>query len=53
MAHCMLRQKDLAETIGVSESYLSRVLHGRIASSQVRGRIARVLGVSEWEIFPE
>jgi transcriptional regulator with XRE-family HTH domain len=40
-----LSNRELARRVGVTEGWLSKVVHGRVKSPRVREAIARELGV--------
>ena len=46
-----LKQKDLAEKVGISEYLLSHIIIGRRRGLPYRKKIAQVLGVSEKDIW--
>ena len=47
-----ITQKELAEAMGVTDSYISYVVNGyKIPSAEMQKKIARFLGVKEKEIF--
>lgn len=52
-----LHQCELAQRAGVTESNLSRLIHGRPVPAktahQTKERLARALGVSVERLFPE
>lgn len=49
-----LSQRSFARRVGIREETLSRVIHGRYRpSSDMKNRIAQVLGRPVKELFPE
>lgn len=49
-----LRQMDLARLIQASPARISRILRGHVRPTPLeRARIARVLRVPSWQLFPD
>ncbi len=52
LAEKEMRQRDLAKKLGVSESYISRLIRGTVAEGgDIKSRVARALEVEVGEIF--
>lgn len=49
-----ISQRELASAVGVHASRVSRILRGHVRPRpRERARIARLLGVRMWELFPD
>lgn len=53
MARKSMKQKELAESAGVSRQTISYVMNGRSCRPEIAGRIARILGVDVTEILED
>jgi|TARA_R110000824_G_C15214002_1_gene676924 transcriptional regulator with XRE-family HTH domain len=52
LAEKEMRQGDLAKELGVSESYISRLIRGTVADGKdIKRRVARALETEVGEIF--
>ena len=52
LAEREMRQRDLAKKLGVSESYISRLIRGTVAEGgDIKRRVARALEVEVGDIF--
>lgn len=52
LAEKQMRQGDLARELGVSESYISRLVRGTVAEGgDIKRRVARVLEAEVGDIF--
>lgn len=47
-----LRQKDIAETIGMDEASLSRIVNGLHADEPTRAKLAAAVGRTPDELWP-
>lgn len=48
-----LRTEEVAQRLGVSNGYLSRVLNGKKPGHNIRHRLAAILGISEQSLAKE
>ena len=52
LAEKEMRQRDLAKKLGVSESYISRLIRGTVAEGgDIKRRVARALETEVGDIF--
>jgi transcriptional regulator with XRE-family HTH domain len=48
-----ITQASIAKKLGVTESLVSMVIHGKVKNSEVRKAIAKAIGKPVREIFPK
>ena len=51
MVSAKMNQRELAKRIGVSESYISKVIRGKATSSKIKARLCEVFQVASEEMF--